>query len=251
MTTPSRRLYQFPLSLYCEKTRWNLDHKQLAYQCSDLIPGLHLPVARMVAGISTLPVLRDAQGTVGDSTRIALWLERHYPQHSLLPMEPVSRERVLAHEMYFDEIGDHVRRCVWSLAVDGPRIDHVFYGFSGYSAATRAFGRVSIPLLRRMLRWRFRLQPARATNSWARVHGALDYIETLLAGNPEQYLVDDRFTLADLTAATMLAPLIGPPGSPWSDERLGIEIDRSGRDMYRQRVAGRWVMNMYGRHRGG
>lgn len=250
--SPPRTLYQFPLSLYCEKTRWNLDHKRLDYRCRDLVPGLHLPLARWRAGISTLPILREHspenRRTVGDSTDIALWLERTYPHHPLLPENGVQRERVLAHEAYFDELGDHVRRCVWSLAVDGPALERIFYGFTGYSALSRWIGRNTLPVLRRMLRWRFRLQPTRVVDSWARVTAALDHVEQLLDNRDDAYLVDGRFTLADLTAATMLAPLIGPEGSPWSDRRLGIEPTPERREL-RHRVVGRWVTNMYARHR--
>ena len=242
-------LYQFPLSLYCEKTRWHLDHKQLPYRCRDLIPGLHLSLAHWLAGIPTLPVLRTDITTIGDSTDIALWLEQAFSEHSLLPEPGIERERVLAHEAYYDELGDHVRRCVWSLAVDGPQVEQIFFGFSGYSALSRWIGRHTVPVLRRMLRWRFRLQPDRITDSWARVSAALDYSEALLHQRDDGYLVNDRFTLADLTAASMLAPLIGPPGSPWSDARIGIEPGPE-REALRDRPIGRWVTHMYERHRG-
>lgn len=251
MSAP-RTLYQFPLSLYCEKTRWNLDYKRLDYRCRDLVPGLHLPLARWLAGISTLPILRDAchekPRIIGDSTDIALWLERKYLQYPLLPESGALREQVLAHEAYFDDLGDHVRRCVWSLAVDGPALERIFYGFTGYSAASRWIGRKTLPVLRRMLHWRFRLQPVRVIDSWTRVMAALDYVELLLDGRDDTCLVGNRFTLADLTAATMLAPLIGPEGSPWSDRRIGIEPTPERLEL-RRRPVGRWVTNMYAWHR--
>lgn len=252
MTTSRRTLYQFPLSLYCEKTRWNLDYKQLDYRCRDLVPGLHLPLAHWLAGISTLPILREGRRAIGDSTRIALWLERQHPHHALLPATAVAREQVLALEGYFDELGDHVRRCVWSLAIDSANIDHVFYGFSGYSARARWLGRATTPLLRRMLRWRFQLQQARVADSWLRVTAALEHLEFLLAGDAHRHLVGDCFTLADLTGATMLAPLIGPAASPWSDQRLALRQSaeqNSARALLRQRVAGQWVCAMYARYR--
>lgn len=249
MHAAGRTLYQFPLSLYCEKTRWNLDHKQLPYRCRNLVPGLHLPVARALAGISTLPVLRDARGTVGDSTAIALWLELHYPRQPLLPDTPVARGQVLALEGYFDELGDHVRRCVWSLAIDSARIDRIFFGFAGYGTLAQGLGRVGMPVLRRMLRWRFHLDDTRVIDSWQRVMAGLDHVEQLLAANPSGYLVGDRFTLADLTAAAMLAPLFGPDDSPWSTARLGLG-DNPGRDRLRRRPAGQWVQTMYRAHRG-
>jgi glutathione S-transferase len=243
-----RVLYQFPLSLYCEKAAWLLDIKGLSYRCNNMIPGLQVPRAQWMAGISTLPILRDGATRIGDSTAIALWLEQRYPMPVLLPDAPVARETVLALEGYFDELGDHVRRCVWSLAVDGPQVEQIFWGFGGYGPVKRLVGRYSVPLLRRMLRWRFRLHPQQVEASWRRVNDGMQYLESLLADNANAYLVGDGFTLADLVGATMLAPLIGPEDSPWSAARLGIAMNAE-RQALRDRVAGQWVLRIYRQHR--
>ena len=67
----TRILYQFPISHYCEKSRWQLDHKGLPYVTRNLLPGPHRLRTPLMANIDTLPVLRDGKRTVGDSTRIA------------------------------------------------------------------------------------------------------------------------------------------------------------------------------------
>lgn len=245
----TRRLHQFPLSLYCEKARWLLDYKQLPYACVDYLPGLHLLPARLMAGISTLPVLRDPTGTVGDSTAIALWLERHHPQPALLPADPAARAEVLRLEEEFDALGDHVRRCVWSLAIDLPDIDHIFFGFEGYQGMARRIGALMRPVLRRMLRWRFQLAPARVRDSWGRVQAAFDHLDARLAERSGAYLVGASFTLADLTAASMLAPFLGPAGSPWSPERLGIGAVHPAVAPFHARPTAGWVRQMYAAHR--
>lgn len=247
--TKTRRLHQFPLSLYCEKARWLLEVKQLPYACVDYLPGLHLLPARLMAGTSTLPVLQDPKGTVGDSTAIALWLERHYPQPALLPADPAARAEVLRLEEEFDALGDHVRRCVWSLAIDLPDIDHIFFGFEGYQGMARRVGALMRPLLRRMLRWRFQLSPARIDDSWTRVQAAFDAMDARLANQSGAYLVGPSFTLADLAAASMLAPLLGPAGSPWSLERLGLDAAHPAVAPFYTRPAAAWVRQMYAAHR--
>ncbi len=243
-----RRLHQFPLSLYCEKARWLLDHKRLPYSCADYLPGLHLLPARFMAGLYTLPVLQDPQGTVGDSTAIALWLEQHYPQQPLLPADSATRAEVLRQEEVFDALGDHTRRCVWSLAIDLPDIDHIFFGFRGYEGLGRWLGRRTRPLLRQMLIRRFQLTPARIRVSWTEVHTAFDRLDALFASRPGAYLVGPSFTLADLTAATMLAPLLGPAGSPWSQERLGYAVAPALEALHARPTAA-WVREIYARHR--
>jgi glutathione S-transferase len=65
---------------------------------------------------------------------------------------------------------------------------------------------------------------------------------------PSGYLVGDRFSVADLTAAALLAPLVGPPGFPVAAPVLGPAGEF--RDALAARVAFRVVGEMYRRHRG-
>ncbi len=53
-----RVLYQFPLSHYCEKARWLLDHKELDYVAHNLIPGFHRAFAQLKTGQNLLPILK-------------------------------------------------------------------------------------------------------------------------------------------------------------------------------------------------
>ena len=73
-STRDRTLYQFPISHYCEKTRWNLAAKGLPYVVRNVMPGLHRLVAYQAGGGHTLPVLVDHNVRIADSTEIALYL---------------------------------------------------------------------------------------------------------------------------------------------------------------------------------
>ena len=52
-------LYQFPFSHYCEKVRWALDYKGIAYRTVNLLPGSHFKHLAKLAPKSSVPVLRD------------------------------------------------------------------------------------------------------------------------------------------------------------------------------------------------
>lgn len=248
----NRLLYQFPLSLYCEKTRWNLDWKELDWQPVNLIPGPHAFRAWALARQRTLPILVDGKNRIGDSTDIALYLESQYPQHPLLPADSRQRLEILALENEFDALGADVRRCVWSLAVDSPDIDVLF--FRGYDNEQRRLGNWMRPALRQMIRHTFDVWPGPVERSWQTIYSTLEKLEARLQGDTDRYLVGDTFTLADLTAACMLAPLVGPAGSPWPDERIpdaAISGNEELRRNLRERVAGQWVMRIYAEHRQG
>jgi glutathione S-transferase len=74
---------------------------------------------------------------------------------------------------------------------------------------------------------------------------ALDRLEAELGGN--QYLVGERFTVADLTAAALFYPLVLPPEGPLHLEPPDAvaEFRRSVAD----RPGYRWVEAMFARHR--
>src|SRR5690349_3667970 len=59
MSDGRRVLHQFPISHYCEKTRWNLDLKGLDYGIKNLLPGPHAVINRLKVGAASVPVLID------------------------------------------------------------------------------------------------------------------------------------------------------------------------------------------------
>jgi glutathione S-transferase len=80
------------------------------------------------------------------------------------------------------------------------------------------------------------------------VRAALDRLEAEL--QPSGYLVGDRFSVADLTAAALLAPVVFPPEFPYAPPGpLPAPVVR-WRDAFVGRRALRWVAEMYRRHRG-
>jgi len=245
----ARMLYQFPLSHYSEKARWLLDSKALDYQVRSLIPGPHRWTSLRLAGIRTLPILRDGPHIIGDSTAIALHLDKHYPQHPLIPDDPAIREQVLALEALADELGVHVRRCVWSLVIHEDQINRLFFNFGSYGDLVQRLSGLFRPILRQMIRHRFGVWPKVTEDSWKKIQGMMDLLAAQLEHNSQNYLVGSQFTLADLTMAAMLAPLIGPSSSVWSDDAVQASED-SARDIFRNHITGQWVENMYRKHRG-
>src|SRR2546429_7995075 len=96
-------LYQFQFSHYCEKARWALDYKGLAYAPKNLLPGLHMKVAQKLAPMSSLPIIVDGESVVQDSTQIISFLDQRYPERALTPQDPKEAKEALEWEEYFDE----------------------------------------------------------------------------------------------------------------------------------------------------
>jgi glutathione S-transferase len=95
-------LYQFELSSYSEKVRLILDYKQLEYRKIEVTPGLGQIELLQKSGSRQVPVLKDGGTYIADSTEIALYLERKYPDRPILPQDSVAKGQCLIIEEWAD-----------------------------------------------------------------------------------------------------------------------------------------------------
>lgn len=239
----TRILYQFPISHYCEKSRWQLDHKGLEYRLRNLLPGPHRLRSQWLARINTVPILRDGKRVVGDSTKIAYYLEKYYPERSLIPEEADQRGRVIELEQQMDRYGVHVRRWIYGQVLNRPEISEALFG-RGLPAVLQ---RTLVPLTLRAIRRQYRIEPKAVVHSEQRIREGLEQVETLLSQGGGDYLVGNRLTLADIAAASMFGPLMGAPESPWNLFREGSlpEAVETQFEQLRRRPAGQWVLERY------
>jgi len=242
-------LHQFPRSHFCEKVRWHLDAKGLTYKVRNLFPGTHARINRRLVGKTSVPLLVDGDRVIHDSSAIGLYLEATYPGQQLLPDDAGLRALVLALQTYFDTaVGPAVRHWVYGHVLRKRGAAAKLF-FKGYSPTVRWTGRVLSSLFERRMT---RMYPGDDASLAAAETALLDGIERLentLEQDPNRYLVGHVLTLADVTAAALLAPVVGPPGSPWSDVDLLPEPVVAMRERLRNRVAGQWVLQRYARDR--
>jgi glutathione S-transferase len=240
-------LWHFRISHYNEKARWALDWKQLPHRRRALVPGPHVPRMLWESGQRKVPALRIDGETIADSTRIIAALEARHPEPPLYPADPAARARALALEDYFDEeLGPHIRRVVFhhllqdapaavaTLAVDEPPLTQLVY-------------RVAFPLIRTVMRRDLGIDDAGAAVSAARVADALARLEAEI--QPSGYLVGDAFSVADLTAAAMLGPLLRADEFPYRLPPL-VRALAAWRASMIDRPGMQWAHTMYRRHRG-
>ena len=116
----------------------------------------------------------------------------------------------------------------------------------GCGPGTRRLYRALFPALRIAMNADMKIDAAGAARSGEKVRAALDRLEAEL--QPSGYLVGDRFGVADLTAAALLAPAVFPPVFPYPGP-LPAPVVR-WREALGDRPALRWAAEMYRRHRG-
>lgn len=205
-------LLQFSTSHYCRKARLALGYKQITYQVQNLTPGLHALQVKPLTGTTTVPVLLPQQegqpGVVGDSTQIFQFLETYFPEPALLPAEFNLQTECRMLEDWLDEsIGVATRFVYYQFRVEeGKAIDPSLIS----------------QLVIQTVRFQYKINPVTANLAAQRLARALEFLSWRWQHRP--YLVGDRLTLVDLSAAALLSPLALIPAYrrdyPWLFERI-------------------------------
>lgn len=188
-------LLTLPPSHYCERARWALDYCGFDYLEERLAPGLHIPrVKRLGAPATCLPLILYADGSICQgSDRILDWtgmiggdseIERRFEQQTA-PL---------------------IRHCLYAGLLSDPKsgIRDVLLRVS--SRRQSAIGRLTWLLMRRLMvsgvNARLEVLPDLIT----RVDRELDWFDQVLHERGD-YLSGFEFSRADLTAASLLAPI--------------------------------------------
>jgi glutathione S-transferase len=241
-------LWQFRQSHFNEKIRWALDWKGIPHVRRSVLPGPHVPVMLWLTGQKQVPVLILDGRPVTDSTAIIAALEARNPDPPLYPSDPALRERALALEDFFDcELGPHMRRAFFHAVLPDTDFAAALLA-TGFGPVAQTLYRAAFPAVRAIMRLDLRIDDAGAERSRAKIAAALDRIAAELG--PQGYLVGDRFSVADLTAAALLYPIVQPPEHPYqapSPMPAAAEVFRAS---FANHPAFRWARDLYRRHRG-
>jgi glutathione S-transferase len=246
METPE--LWQFTSSHFNEKARWALDFKRVPHIRHSLIPGFHVPVVKRMTGKTHVPVLKLDGKAISDSSRIIEALERAYPEPALYPADADERRRALELEDYFDEeLGPYIRRWIFHIILPYPKFVRAAF-VSHASPAAQLAQRAMAPLFGAIMRRQMNINPASAEIARDKTFAAMDRLASEL--RPSGYLAGDRFTVADLTAAALLSPLVRPPEFPYKAAAPLPEPLAKILASASTHPAFQWTLKTYRQHRG-
>ena len=242
-------LWHIAISHYSEKVRWALDYKSVEHERRTAPPGLHIAVALWLSRgrAFTFPILELDGRRIADSTAIIAALEQLRPEPPLYPADPEERRRALELEEFFDEeLGPYARRLPFYEARRDPElVDQITARVSPKLHAH--LGRALVPYCRTFAAVRYGAASSRAADTARqKIIAAIDRLEAELGEH--DYLAGDRFTVADLTAAALLYPIVRPPEAPVVTDRIPEPFERF-RDTLRERRGYRWVQQIFHRHR--
>ncbi len=251
----AHRLIIIPPSHYCEKASWALRLAGVPYTQEAHAPLLHAPAVKRAGGGRSTPVLVTPEGVLKDSEEILAWLEER-PEAAWRPYGGAAvsgEERAAARgweERLGRDLGPHTRRFAYFHILPLPRPLSLECVIDGAPAWERRWARLAWPLIRWVMRRSMRIDAAGAARSRERIDSCFEEVAADLAANPDgggERLVGRLLTAADLTFATLAAPVLLAPGYGARlppEEQLPAAL-RAEVARYRAHPAGRYALRVY------
>jgi glutathione S-transferase len=196
--------------------------------------GLHVPRARRMANATTLPILTIGREVIQGSGSILGWT-------GMLGAAPALEQR------FEERVGVIVRQFIYAgtLGVVDPSVRDVL--LDGVSGGQARLGRLMWPVTRRLMVTGMNARAALLPDLEQKLTEELDWFEDQLAGR--RHLIGDKFGRADLTAASLLAPLARPPECPlYRKLQLPERLERT-LTQWSARPSLKWVERTYTNHR--
>ncbi len=242
-------LYTFAMSHYSEKIRWLLDHEGIPYREVCMTPVFHMAPALSKGGRgqTTLPVLETPVATIQDSPRIIDWLAAQHAPLRSLPQAQAAQIREV--ERRFNAMGKDVARFLYH-QIFGKADEMVIRLWIEYATPLQAkIIRAAYPLIRWGFKRKLKIHGAHIQRAEQRIADTLDWLDTRLADG-RAYLCGDTLTVADITAAALLAPLACPDQHPVYGEPVFQQTTREALARWHDRPALTWVRRVYAESRG-
>jgi len=245
-------LHQFEVSHFNEKARWALAYKQLPHIRESYLPGPHIPaIKKLTGGPTSTPVLQvgtkiDHQ-IISGSAEIIAWLEQNHPNPSLYPQDKSLHCAAFAIQRHFDEVvGPAVRTLLFSVMIN--EADYVCGTFgSSKSWGKRTAYRLTYPLAKSLIKKGNAVNPENIVKSLQITRDTLTELEVTI--KKTGYLVGDSFSVADLTVASLLAPLTQVDHRDMKRPSPTPKVVEDFFDQWRNHEVIHWVHDIYAKHR--
>ncbi len=203
-------LYQFPISHFCEKARWALDYKNIEHKKVTLLPGLHVRKTKKLGGKTHVPLLQHGDSVVQGSSEIIDHLDLKFEQSRLTPIDEEQKQQAREWEEFANKnLGPQVRLVVYHIMLDYPEIVIPCFTRGGPWYGPFLVKKM-FPKLQEKMRHYMKINDETAAKNNKEIRKTVDNLANHYADN--EFMVGDQFTRADLTAASLLAPIVMPEG---------------------------------------
>lgn len=204
-------LYQFELSQFSEKVRLVLDYKGLAYRKIEVVPGVGQLDLFRLSGQRQVPVLKDGNIVISDSTAIALYLDKTYPDRPIIPTDAQKKATCLLLEQWADSSIGMKGRAILLDSLKSSNLRTSILPSGTPDIFRNLVGAIPAEAID-LLGLGAGLTPDLIRAAKAEMHRSIESVCTILSQNSGAYLTGDTPTLADLTIAGLSLVLKIPEG---------------------------------------
>ncbi len=249
MSKSKVELWQLNYSHYNEKARWGLDHKAVPHIRKSFMPPLQARPVQKLTGQRQVPVVRFDNGeVVNGSAEILAQLDTRYPERPLLPEDPEEQARTLEIQRVFDEdIGPNIRAALFDILLNHPQYVAEIFGVHHGRAIRTMYGLLTARMAPRLRKALGCDSPEGVAAALKTTRRGFDYIEANV--QPSGFLVGERFSIADLAAASILAIGVSPPSPSMSWPSPTPPRVDGWLEEWRSHPGGKWVLEIYANHR--
>jgi glutathione S-transferase len=176
-------------------------------------------------------------------------IEKRFPDPPLYPTDFGQHALSLQYQSWFDDkVGPSVRAALFAeTIVDQGYIAAMFS--EGQSGPMRLLYRAMFPAVARLIGNGYKIgDEERMERARQRTREGLDFIVT--NAGPNGYLLGDTFTVADLSAAAILAVTANPPNSTMTRPEPRPPLSLAWAERWAGHDGVAWILEMYARHRG-
>ncbi len=238
-------LITISFSHFCEKARWALEHCDVDFEEEGHLPLFHLRGTKARGFGRSTPVLvldKESKHALTDSKDIVRWADSQRPdgQRTLFP-EAHDQELEQWRARFDDVLGPHARRWAYRQLFDRPKVMNALFA----ERLGRAGAWVSGPFFRGLLGRAMNVTDKGAARSHEKLRALFDDVGAALEDRP--FLLGDHFSAADLTFASLAAPIIGPEGygGPFPAVADLSPDARATITAFREHPAGRHALRVY------
>ncbi len=236
-------------SHYCEKVKWAFKLAGIDYVEDAHAPIFHLPYVKLAGGTRTVPVLKTPTEVIGDSTEILAWIQAK-PDARWIPYPDKNSAKIRELEDEFDEIvGPHVRRVAYWHLLPNKALALRAIGGDSPNWETKTIDMLYDQCVKFMFK-SMNIHADSVIRSNAKIMEVFDRVGQRLRDG-RTFLMNDSLTAADITFASLAAPMLLPEKYGWTlpsiDEvpaGFRAEVDR-----YRATAAGEFALRIYATHR--
>jgi glutathione S-transferase len=202
------QLLTFAISHFSEKARWTLDLSGFDYAERHLLPGPHMLVTRRLARGTSVPILQHDGRAIQGSGAILDYVQHELGAKRLAPEPACAAECTRLEALADKAFGLGVQQILYAMLLDEPKLVIDLWTQRGPRYG-RGFYALTYPAIASVVRRMYRIDPVTVEHARDRFRRAMDETDRALSG--KHYLLGDRLSRADITVASLLAPVCRPP----------------------------------------